>query len=64
MLYINIYSKDNNLKPYIHNVLTHLEEAITIDLFFKHDFKFGIISVYLSTSNKSYRDSAQEKAIQ
>ena len=55
---------NNNLKPYIHNVLTHHEGAVVIDLFFKHDFKFRIISVYLSTLNKSHRDSAQEKAIQ
>ena len=55
---------NNNLKPYIHNVLTHPEGAVAIDLFFKHNFKFRIISVYLSTSNKYHRDSAQEKAIQ
>ena len=55
---------NNNLKLYIHNVLTHPEGAVAIDLLFKHDFKFRIISVYLSTSNKSHRDSVQEKAIQ
>ena len=55
---------NNNLKLYIHNVLTYPEGAVAIDLFFKYDFKFRIISVYLSTSNKSYRDSAQEKAMQ
>ena len=54
---------NNKLKPYIHNVMTHSEGAVTIDLFFKHDFKFRIISVYLSTSNKFHHDSAQEKAI-
>ena len=55
---------NNNLKLYIYNVLTLYEGAVAINLFFKHDFKFRIISVYLSTSNKSHRDSAQEKAIQ
>ena len=55
---------NNDLKPHIHNVQTHSEGAVAIDLFFKHNFKFRIISVYLSTSNKSYRDSAQEKAKQ
>ena len=55
---------NNDLKLYIHNMLTHHEEAVAIDLFFKHDFKFRIISVYLSISNKSHKDSAQEKAIQ
>ena len=54
---------NNKLKLYIYNVITHFEEAIAIDLFFKHDFKFRIISVYLSTSNKSYHDSTQKKAI-
>ena len=54
---------NNNLKLYIHNVLIYYEGAIAIDLFFKHNFKFRIISVYLSTSNKPHRDSAQEKAI-
>ena len=54
---------NNKLKPYIHNVIIHFEGAVAIDLFFKYDFKFRIISVYLSTSNKSHRDSAQEKAI-
>ena len=54
----------NTIQPYIHNIITHPEGAIAIDFFFRHDFKFRIISVYLSTSNKSHRDSAQEKAIQ
>ena len=54
---------NNKLKPYIHNILIHHEGAVAIDLFFKHDFKFRIILVYLSTSNKPHRDSAQEKAI-
>ena len=49
---------NNNLKPYIHNVQTHHEGAVAIDLFFKYDFKFRIISVYLTTSNKFHRDSA------
>ena len=55
---------NNNLKLYIHNIIIHPEGAIAIDFFFRHDFKFRIISVYLSISNKSHRDSAQEKAIQ
>ena len=55
---------NNNLKLHIHNVQTYSEGAIAINLFFKHDFKFRIISVYLSTSNKSHRDSAQKKAKQ
>src|SRR5438876_654322 len=54
---------NNKLKLYIHNVLIHHEGAIAIDFFFKHNFKFRIILVYLSTSNKPHRDSAQEKAI-
>ena len=54
---------NNNLKPYIYNMITYIEGAIAIDLLFKYNFKFRIISVYFSTSNKSHRDSAQEKAI-
>jgi len=54
---------NNKLKSYIYNILTHYKGAVAIDLFFKHNFKFRIISVYLSTSNKPHRDSAQEKAI-
>ena len=43
----------NNIKPHIHNILTQPGGAIAIDLFFKNDYKFRIISVYLSSTNTS-----------
>ena len=51
----------NNLTPYIHKILKHEGGAIAIDLFFKHDFKFRIITVYLFSANILYRNSLQTK---
>ena len=51
----------NNLTPHIHKILKHEGGAISIDLFFKHDFKFRIISVYLSSTDISCRNSTQTK---
>ena len=54
----------NNLTPHIHKILKHEGGAISIDLFFKHDFKFRIISVYLSPTDLSRRNSTQTKVNQ
>ena len=54
----------NNLTPHIHKILKHEGGAISIDLFFKHDFKFRIISVYLSSTDISRRNSTQTKGNQ
>ena len=54
----------NNLTPHIHKILKHEGGAIAIDLFFKHDFKFRIISVYLSSTDISRRNSTQTKVSQ
>ena len=48
----------NNIKPHIHNILTQPGGAIAIDLFFKHDYKFRIISTYLlSTNNLTWQQT-------
>ena len=54
----------NNLTLHIHKILKHEGGAIAIDLFFKHDFKFRIISVYLSSTDISRRNSTQTKVSQ
>ena len=41
----------NSLKPHIHKIQKHNGGAIGIDIFFKNNFKFRIISVYLSSGN-------------
>ena len=41
----------NSLAPHIHHISTVAGHAIAIDLFFKHDFKFHIISIYLSSND-------------
>lgn len=51
----------NYLIPHIHKILKHEGGAISIDLYFKHDFKFRIISVYLSSTDISRRNSTQTK---
>ena len=43
----------NKLQPHIHNILNHPGGAIAIDLYFKHDYKFRIISTYLSSTDNS-----------
>jgi hypothetical protein len=53
----------NNLQPHIHNILTHAGGAIAIDLFFKNEHKFRIISVYLSSTSTSDRKATQDQAI-
>jgi exonuclease III len=54
----------NSLTPHIHKILKHEGGAIAIDIFFKHDFKFRIISVYLSSTDISRRNSTQFKVTQ
>src|SRR5260364_170524 len=57
----------NTLIPHIHKVYnntTSLGYAIAIDLFFKHDFKFWIISVYLPCSEQQLRLQVQDTVIQ
>ena len=54
----------NILQPHVHNILNHPGGAIAIDIFFKHDFKFRIISVYLSSTNSTTRNKTQNKVIQ
>src|ERR1043165_2026230 len=53
----------NNIKPNIHNIITQPGGAIAIDLFFKHDYKFRVISVYLSSTNIANRKLTQDTAI-
>ena len=53
----------NHLTPHIHKVTTHPGYAIAIDIFFKHDFKFRIISTYLPCDNPSARLDAQNEVI-
>src|ERR1043165_3537842 len=53
----------NNLQPHIHNILNHPGGAIAIDLFFKHNYKFRIISIYLSSTNNSIRQQTQSTII-
>ena len=54
----------NYLKPHIYNILQFPGYAIAIDLFFKHDFKFWIISTYLTCDNSLLRLLAQNTIIQ
>src|SRR5690349_4126938 len=51
------------LQPHIHNILNHPGDAITIDLFFKNDYKFRIISVYLSSTDTTHHKLIQNKVI-
>ena len=53
----------NSLQPHIHNVLCHPGGAIAIDLYFKHDYKFRIISVYLSSTDILIRNQTQNEVI-
>ena len=54
----------NHLKPHIHNILQFPGYAIAIDLFFKHDFKFRIISIYLPSDDLQLRLTIQNNIIQ
>ena len=48
----------NNLQSHIHNILNHPGGAITINLFFKHNYKFRIILTYLlSTNNLTWQQT-------
>ena len=51
----------NHIQPHIHNILTHNGGAIALDVFFKHDYKLRIISVYLSSTNSSDQKATQDK---
>jgi exonuclease III len=53
-----------HLTPHIHNILTSPGYAIAIDLFFKHNHKFRIISVYLPCENSQLRLQIQNTIIQ
>ena len=52
-----------SVKNYIHKITLFPGYAIAVDLFFKHDFKFRIISVQLSLTNQQYRNQTQDKVI-
>src|ERR1041384_7163092 len=54
----------NTLTPHIHSVHTVPGYAIAIDLFFKHDFKFRIISLYLPSNDAQLRLQTQNTIIQ
>ena len=54
---------NNIIKLYIYDIYIHLDRAIAIDLFFKNNFKFYIISVYLSSTNSLTRQATQNKVI-
>ena len=49
----------NYLKSHIYKIQKHKGGAIAIDLFFKNDFKFRIISVYLSSGDITRRNKTQ-----
>ena len=53
-----------HLKPHVHKTLQFPEYAIAIDLFFKHDFKFRIISIYLPCDDLQLRLLIQNNIIQ
>src|SRR6185312_4157714 len=53
----------NHLQPHVHKILNHPGGAIAIDLFLKQDFKFRIISVYLSSTNSNTRKETQQTVI-
>jgi endonuclease/exonuclease/phosphatase family metal-dependent hydrolase len=55
---------NKQFNPHIHNILTFPGYAIAIDLFFKHDFKFQIISIYLPCDNSQLRLQTQNTVIQ
>src|SRR5260363_218315 len=54
----------NSIKSHVYKILSHPGGAIAIDLYFKHDFKFRIISIYLSSTNQIYRKNTQQATIQ
>ena len=54
----------NNLAPHIHSISLVPGYAIAIDLFFKHDFKFRIISLYLPSNDAQLRLQTQNTIIQ
>ena len=54
----------NILRPHIHNIPTYSGYAVAIDLFFKHDFKFRIISVYLPSDDLQLSLDIQNNVIQ
>ena len=53
-----------HLKPHVHKILQFPGYAIAIDLFFKHDFKFRIISIYLPCDDLQLRLLIQNNIIQ
>ena len=53
----------NHLTPHIHNIITDPGYAITINIFFKQDFKFCIISVYLPSDDFPVRLATQNLII-
>ena len=54
----------NSLTPHIHKITSIPGYALLIDLFFKHDFKFRIISTYLPNDNTTLRLNTQNTIIQ
>ena len=55
---------NNWIKPHIHKIFTFPGYAIATDIFFKHDFKFRIISVYLPCDDLQLRLQIQNTIIQ
>ena len=53
----------NRLTLHIYNIITDPGYAIAIDILFKHDFKFSIISVYLPSDNPFTRLETQNLII-
>ena len=54
---------NNWLRPHIYKIHNLPNYAIAIDLFFKHDFKFCIISVYLPCDDTQLRLTVQNTVI-
>ena len=53
-----------NHNPHIHKIISIPGYALLIDLLFKHDFKFHIISTYLSNDDSTSRLNIQNTIIQ
>ena len=53
-----------HLTPHIHKITIHPGYALFIDLFFKHDFKFRIISTYLPSNDSTTGLQTQNLIIQ
>ena len=54
----------NSIKSHVYKILSHPGGAIAIHLYFKHDYNFRIIFIYLSSTNQIYRNNTQQATIQ